>query len=385
MTESNGDNGQLQDVAAAVTQREIYEHTLRYFFRFVEEHLDDATVSEIMINGPREVYIERQGRVEKSPLSFPGHEALYASVKNLAQYVGRVLTPDVARFDARLPDGSRVHVTLPPCSRNGICIAIRKFSNVNFTVADLVSRDSISEEGAEFLRICVLMEKNMLVSGGTGSGKTSLLNALSGFIPSTDRILVLEDSSELRMQQEHVLYYEAVSGDKHGKGRVTIRDLFHSALRMRPTRVVIGEIRGGEALDLLQAMTSGHSGSMSTIHANTPKDALNRLETLALMGGLDLPLRAIRTQVASAIDVIVQISRFRDGSRRLVEIAEVLDLDPQGNYQTRPMYVFELEGRPTKSKVEGVMRWTGNLPTFAEELRALGYSDEVNLTRQLFD
>jgi len=363
---------------------DLYRHTLRYFFRYAGELLDDPSVSEVMINGPSVVYAERKGKVLKTDCRFPNQESLYAAVKNLAQYVGKTLTSEVARFDARLPDGSRVHVTLPPCSRNGICAAIRKFSDVNFTIADQVKLGSMTDEAAEFLRLCVLMEKNILVSGGTGSGKTCLLNALSGFIPREDRILVLEDSSELRLQQEHVLYYECVAGDKHGRGRVTIRDLFHSALRMRPTRVIVGEVRSGEALDMIQAMTSGHSGSMSTIHANTPTDALNRLETLALMGGLDLPLRAIRVQVASAIDVIVQISRFRDGSRRLLEIAEVLRLDDSGDYQTLPIFRFVMREKPTSTRVVGELEWTESRPTFADELEMLGFSGEVDRTARLF-
>ncbi len=368
----------------ALTHEELYRHTVRYFFRYVGAYLDDPEVSEIMINGHHCVYIERKGRLEKTDCQFPDKESLEASIKNLAQYVGRTLTATVARFDARLPDGSRVHVTLPPCSRNGVCVSIRKFSKVNFTISDLVQRNSMTEEAAEFLSLCILMEKNMLVSGGTGSGKTSLLNALSGLIPRTDRILVLEDSSELKLQQEHVLYYECVAGDKDGRGRVTIRDLFHSALRMRPTRVIVGEVRSGEALDMIQAMTSGHSGSMSTIHANTPSDALNRLETLALMGGLDLPLRAVRTQAASAIDIIVQISRFRDGSRRLVEIAEVLGLDDNGNFRTLPLFRFRMHEKPTATRVVGALEWTGNKPTFAEEVELLGFSDVIQKTAQLF-
>jgi pilus assembly protein CpaF len=363
---------------------DLYKFTLEYFFRYVGDYLTDPTVSEIMINGPNQIFIERGGKLQPSDHKFPDAESLHACVKNLSQYVGKTLTVDVARFDARLPDGSRVHVTLPPCSRNGVCISIRKFSKVNFTVADLVEKGSLTEEAAEFLKISVLMEKNILVSGGTGSGKTSFLNALSGLIPKNDRILVLEDSSELRLQQEHVLYYECVPGDREGRGRVTIRDLFHSALRMRPTRVIIGEIRAGEALDMIQAMTSGHSGSMSTIHANTPKDALNRLETLCLMGGLDLPLRAIRTQIASAIDLIVQISRFRDGSRRLLEIAEVLGLDQSGDYQTQSIYEFVMREKATRTKVVGDLVWTGRKPSFGHELALLGYTDEVDKTAPLF-
>lgn len=364
--------------------QDMYKHTLGYFFRFVAEYLDDPAVSEVMINGPDVVYIEKQGRLQRAERTFPDAESLHAAVKNLAQYVGRTLTPDVARFDARMPDGSRVHVTLPPCSRNGTCISIRKFSKVNFTIDDLVQRESMTPDAAAFLKLCVQMEKNMLVSGGTGSGKTSLLNALSGLIPPGDRILVLEDSTELKLQQEHVLYYECVPGDRRGRGKVTIRDLFHSALRMRPTRVVVGEVRSGEALDMIQAMTSGHSGSMSTIHANTPGDALNRLETLSMMGGLEMPLRAIRSQVASAIDIVVQISRFRDGTRRLVEITEVLGLDDAANYRIQPIYSFVMTEKPTGSRVQGALQWTNARPSFAVDIGLLGFAEEASRLQYLF-
>lgn len=363
---------------------QIYLHTLRYFLSPLIAYMDSPKVSEIMINGPNDVFVEIGGKLRKVEEKFSDPDALHGFVKNLAQYVGKTLTPDVSRFDARLPDGSRVHVTLPPFSRNGICVAIRKFSDVNFKVADLVASGSLSDEAAAFLRICVLLEKNLLVSGGTGSGKTSLLNALSGLLPPTDRILVLEDSSELRLQQEHVLYFECVSGDRHGRGRVTIRDMFHSAMRMRPTRVVVGEVRSGEALDMIQAMTSGHSGSMSTIHANTPADALSRLETLALMGGLDLDLRAIRVQVASAIDVVVQISRFRDGSRRLVDISEVEGLSETGTYKLASIYKFELEEKQANEKVLGGLRWTGSCPTFSDELALHNLQNECGPCAHVF-
>jgi len=337
-----------------------------------------------MVNGHDVVYIESKGKLHLAQDVFPNAEALDACVKNLAQFVGKTITSEVARFDARLPDGSRVHVTLPPCSRNGVCMAIRKFSKVNFTIQDLVKLNAITPKAGDFLRVCVLTEKNLIVSGGTGSGKTSLLNAMSGLMPKEDRILVLEDSSELKLQQEHVLYYECVPGDRQGRGKVTIRDLFHSALRMRPTRVVIGEIRSGEALDLIQAMTSGHSGSMSTVHANTPKDALNRLETLCMMGGLEMPLHAIRTQVASAIDVIVQISRFRDGSRRLVEISEVLGLDDSGAYHCAPIFAFKLDGHDEKGAIRGGLEWSGHKPTFAKDVLMHGFKDEIASIAELF-
>lgn len=371
----------LNDERPGDENARLYKHTLKFFFRFVSEHLDDPEVSEIMINGPKTIYYEKKGKLFKSSASFPDEDSLRACVINLSQFVGRTITEETTRFDARFPDGHRVHVMLPPCARNGICIAIRKFSPVNFKIADLVRMGSMSAQAAEYLALCVQLGKNIFISGGTGSGKTSMLNAMSGLIPADERILVLEDTNELQLQQEHVLYFESVAGDREGRGRVTIRDLFHSALRMRPSRIVIGEIRSGEALDLIQAMTTGHSGSMSTIHANNPVDALSRFETLCLMGGLDLPLRVIRSQVASALDVIVQINRFRSGARKMVEVAEVGGLDEaRGAHTLNPVFCYDHEANGG----QGRLSWTGRTSFYAEELRLQGMAPALNLTRELF-
>jgi len=354
--------------------------SVRFLLAPVVPFLDDASVSEIMINGHAEVRVERRGKITRTDAAFASEEQLLAAVRNIAQYVGKRITPETARFDARLPDGSRVHVVLPPASRQGVCVAIRKFQKSNMTLDALVSLGSLTEETREFVELCVLAEKNMIVAGGTGTGKTSLLNVLSSLIQPDHRIIVLEDTSELALRQEHVLYLEAKPPDRHGRGAATIRDLFHSSLRMRPDRIVVGECRGGEALDLIQAMTSGHGGSMTTLHANSPADALNRLETMALMSGIDMPLLALRSQVASAIEVVVQLGRFNDGSRRVLEVAEVLGLGPGGGYEIRSIYAFAFG-----DGVAGRLERTGQAPSFGGELRQKGYGDRIRLTRSLFD
>ena len=274
----------------------IFEATLDRYLEPVSSFRKDREVTEIMINGPNEVYVERRGLLEKTDARFHDPGTLVAMARNLAQYTGKRITETTSRFDSRLPDGSRVHVVMPRCSRKGLCIAIRKFSRGGHSLEGMVEGGSITAAAKEYLEIVVALELNIIVSGGTGTGKTSFLNALSIKIPPTERIIVIEDISELQLKQPHVLSLETVAPDRKQEGGVSIRDLFHSALRMRPDRIVIGECRGGEALDLIQAMTSGHGGSMSTLHANHPKDALNRLETMALMAGIEFPLAALRAQ-----------------------------------------------------------------------------------------
>jgi pilus assembly protein CpaF len=253
------------------------------------------------------------------------------------------------------------------------------------TLDALVSMGSLTEEAREFVELCVLMERNIVISGGTGTGKTSLLNVLSSLIQPDHRILVLEDSSELALRQDHVLYLEAKPPDRQGRGAVTIRDLFHSSLRMRPDRIVVGECRGGEAIDLIQAMTSGHGGSMTTLHANSPGDALNRLETMALMSGIEMPLVALRSQVVSAIDIVVQLGRFHDGSRRILDIAEVRGLDDSGRYDVRSIYQFAFTGKNPDGGVVGQLERTGQRPGFSAEISQKGYADRVRLTAALWD
>lgn len=361
-------------------REEIYRVTLRKFLEPVHHFLDDPAVSEVMINGTEEVYVERDGQVHKTDVAFQDEEFLKSAARNIAQYTNKRITKHTARFDSRLPDGSRVHVVMPKCSRKGLCISIRKFARQNFTLEGLIEGGSLTAQAKEFIEIVVKLEKNIIVSGGTGSGKTSFLNAISCKIPEAKRIIVIEDSSELQLQQPHVLSFETTQADKHGQGAISIRELFHSALRMRPDRIIIGECRGGEALDLIQAMTSGHGGSMSTLHANTAFDALNRLETMALMSGVDIPLKAIRSQIASAINVIVQLTREDTGKRVVTEISEVQKLDEEGNYKL--ITLFERRGQIDEVSKELV--WTGEKSSLGDFLKQSASAFKLNLTRELF-
>ncbi len=369
---------------ASSSDASLFAKSVRHFLSPVLAFLEDATISEILVNGHDDIYIERAGQLEHTAARFPSEESLRSAVTNIAQFVGRTLDDNTPRMDARLPDGSRVHVVLPPCSRRGIVVAIRKFSRSFFNLDILVEKQSLSRSAAAFLELCVRLRKNILVSGGTGTGKTSFLNALSCSIPEEERIIVIEDSSELQVQQPHTVPLEARLPDARGRGAVTIRDLFISSLRMRPDRIVIGEVRSGEALDLLQAMTSGHSGSMSTLHADHPIDSLRRLETMALMGSMDLPLHAVRAQVASAIDLIVQLSRFSDGSRKVSEISEALALDESGQYQIVDLYRFRQEGIDSAGKVEGDLVPAGNRPSFSEMAKAQGFHELIEASNDLW-
>jgi pilus assembly protein CpaF len=369
----------------AMESKEIYRETTRHFLGPVLPLLDDPSVTEILINGHDTIYFERDGKLNRSELAFPTPALLMAAARNIAEYTGRSIDDDNHSMDARLPDGSRVHVIVPPSARNGCCISIRKFKQSTFNLGSLVKTGSMSEEAKEFLGLSVLLHKNTVIAGGTGSGKTSLLNALSAEIPETERIVVIEDSSELQLNQPHTVYLEAQPARPDGTGRVTIRDLFVDSLRMRPDRIVVGEIRRGEALDLVQSMISGHSGALTTVHATTANDAAIRLETLSLMSDVALPVHVARTQVASAIQLVVQISRFMDGSRKIRAISECLGLDEKGNYKFQDLYRFEAKGLNADGKLLGEMLPTGIVPTFAEEVEQMGYQDRVKLTKKLFN
>ncbi|MGN0833647.1 MAG: CpaF family protein [Kiritimatiellia bacterium] len=343
---------------------------LTLFLQPVAEYLGDDTVSEILINGPACVYVERKGKLEEAPAKFVSEPALKAAAANIAKSVGRILDEMHPQLDARLPDGSRVHAVIPPLSRVGTVIAIRKFKKDTLTVDKMLAFGSMDEKLRRLVRALVLLHKNVIVSGATSSGKTSVLNALSSFIPGNERVLVIEDASELQLQQRHVVPFETRKADKNGQGEVTIRDLIRSALRLRPDRIVIGEIRGGEALDLLQALNTGHAGSMSTIHANSPLDALSRIETCALLSGIDIPLAALRAQVASAIGAVVHTARLADGSRKVVSVSEVLPLDG-GDYRVRELRRWKTESISPDGTVCGVFA-TGDAPSFAEDARIAG-------------
>jgi len=364
--------------------RDVYSTTTRHFLGPVIPLLDDESVSEIMINGHDAVYYEQGGKIQASEFKFPNEASLLAAARNIGEYVNREVGGLKHSMDARLPDGSRVHVIVPPSCHQGVCITIRKFSKATFDLARLVEWGSLSAEAAEFLEIAVLLHKNMIIAGGTGTGKTSMLNALSAAIPATERIVVIEDSSELQLRQPHTVYLEAQPPQPDGRGEVTIRDLFVDSLRMRPDRIVVGEVRRGEALDLIQSMISGHPGSLTTLHANTPRDAAIRLETLCLMSDVSLPVYVARAQVASAINLVVQIARMSDGTRRVTTISECLGLDEHNNYQFVDLYRFRAEGKNEQGKLRGRLEWTGDRPQFAQDLQTMGYMDRVRLTNGVF-
>lgn len=340
------------------------------FLAPVREFLSDDNVSEILINGASQIYVERSGKLELTQAKFASEAQLMAAAANIAKSVDRILDEKHPDLDARLPDGSRVHVTIPPISRCGTIVSIRKFKRDMLTLEKLEGYSSVPHDGVLLLNAIVKLRKNTIVSGGTSSGKTSVLNAISGLIPDTDRILVLEDASELQLQQRHCVYFETRKPDKNGEGEFSIRDLVISSLRMRPDRLVIGEIRGAEAFDLLQAMNTGHSGSMSTIHANSPIDALRRMETCALTSGVELPLRAVRMQVASAINCVVHTMRLPDGSRKIVEISEVLPLE-DGEYQMRQLMKWKTESMAPDGSVQGHFILC-EPPSFSNDAKVMG-------------
>jgi len=346
-------------------QRDQGSH-LVLFFEPIAAFLEDDDVSEVLINGPENIYVEKNGILQRTDSRFISEQGLKAAAVNVAKSVGRLLNEEHPRLDARLPDGSRVHAVLPPLARGGTVVAIRKFRKERLTMANLVDFGSISENGAALLDGIVKLRKNVIVSGPTSSGKTSVLNVLSGFISDDERILVIEDASELQLQQAHLVCFETRKPDAHGENEVTIRDLIHSALRLRPDRLVIGEIRGGESLDLLQALNTGHDGSMSTIHANSAVDCLVRIEVCALLSGIDIPLSALRAQVTSAIDVVVHTARLGDGSRKVISVSEVLPLEG-GEYQVKDMLKYEVEGVEEDGKIRGAHVATGYKPSFFKE------------------
>ncbi len=338
----------------------------------IQPLLDDPDISEVMVNGPNRVYVERKGKLTKTNVVFDDNDHVMRIIDRIILPLGRRVDPDNPTVDARLPDGSRVNAVIPPVAIDGASITIRKFGKGKLTIEQLVGFKSMTSQCAEFLRACVIGRLNVVVSGGTGSGKTTLLNCLSGFIPEDERIVTIEDAAELRLHQEHVVRLETKPPNVDGRGSVTTRDLVKNSLRMRPERIIVGECRGGEALDMLQAMNTGHDGSLTTLHANTPRDALSRLETMCLMSGMDLPLRVIREQVASAIDLIIQQSRLRDGSRKVTYVTEVAGMEGDKIIMT-DIFKFEQTGVSPEGKVVGEMKPTGIRPMFSPRLEAAGF------------
>jgi pilus assembly protein CpaF len=336
----------------------------------IQPLLNDDTINEIMVNGPYKVYIERNGKIEKTNITFRDSEHLMRIIDRILAPLGRRVDESCPYMDARLPDGSRVNVIIPPLSLVGPVLTIRKFAKIPFTVEKLIEIGSITPEAVEFLKACIIARLNIVISGGTGSGKTTLLNVLSGFIPNDERIITIENAAELQLRQEHVVTLETRPPNIEGKGEVTMRDLVINALRMRPDRIIVGEVRGGEALDMLQAMNTGHDGSLTTLHANSPRDALSRLETMVLMAGIEIPIKAIRQQIASALDLIVHMERLRDGSRKVVQITEVQGMEGD-TIVLQDIFVFEQTGIED-GKIVGRLRPTGIRPKFMEKIEAAG-------------
>ena len=340
--------------------------------------LEDDTITEIMVNGPKNVYIERKGRLHRVPITFENNDHVMRVIDRIVAPLGRRIDESSPYVDARLPDGSRVNAVIPPISLVGPTLTIRKFSKNPITVEQLIQFGSVSNEVIQFLKACVEARLNVLISGGTGSGKTTLLNVMSSFIPDDERIITIENAAELQLRQEHVVTLESRPPNIEGRGEITIRDLVINSLRMRPERIIVGECRGGETLDMLQAMNTGHDGSMTTAHANTPRDALSRVETMCLMAGMDLPVRAIREQVSSAIDVICQQERMRDGTRKVTYVSEVSGME--GDIITMTdIFTFEQTGVDA-GKVVGRLRATGMRPKFMDKIEEAG----INLPPSIF-
>jgi len=338
----------------------------------IQPLLDDPDVSEVMVNGPNKVFIEKGGRLTKSGVTFDDDDHVMRIIDRIILPLGRRVDADSPTVDARLPDGSRVNAVIRPVSIDGPCITIRKFKKDKLKVEDLIKYGSLTANMGEFLRACVHAHLNIVVSGGTGSGKTTLLNVLSSFIPEHDRIVTIEDAAELQLQQDHVLRLETKVANTDGRGAVTIRDLVKNSLRMRPDRIVVGECRGGETLDMLQAMNTGHDGSLTTLHANSPRDALSRMETMVLMAGMDLPLKVVRQQISAAIDLIIQQTRLKDGSRKVTSITEVAGMEGETVVLT-DVFKFEQTGLGQEGKILGDLKATGIRPIFGPRLEAAGF------------
>ena len=364
--------GRLPDGIDAVRlEDDVFNEAMR--LGPLEDLLADDSVSEIMVNGPTKVYIERGGKLSLSDCQFTDDASVLSVIERIVSPLGRRIDESQPYVDARLADGSRVNAIIPPLALSGPTITIRKFAKNALTPEDFIRFGTWTHNAAEFMRLCVILRKNIIVAGGTGSGKTTLLNLLSGFIPHSERIITVEDAAELRLQQPHVVRLEARPPNIEGKGAVTIRDLVKNCLRMRPDRIIVGECRGGEALDMLQAMNTGHDGSLTTVHANSPRDVMSRLETMVMMSGMELPSKAIREQVASAVDIVIHESRLSDGSRKVVAITEVTGLEGS-QIVMQDLFTFVQTGVDEHGKVAGVFKPTGAIPTWLDTLKGRGIS-----------
>jgi pilus assembly protein CpaF len=367
-----------KNISKGQLSRDVYDEAIG--LGPLEPFLADPDVTEVMVNGPDMIYCEKKGKLHLSESQFLDEQQLIGTIERIVAPIGRRIDESQPMVDARLKDGSRVNAIIPPLSLKGPCLTIRKFSKNPYQVVDLIKFGSMTAAMAEFFRVCVLLRKNILISGGTGSGKTTLLNVLSSYLPPTDRIVTIEDAAELRLNQHHVITLEARPPNIEGRGAVTIRDLVRNALRMRPDRIVVGECRGGETLDMLQAMNTGHDGSLTTVHANSPRDALSRVETLVLMAGMDLPMRAIREQVSSAINVIIHQDRFSDGTRKISSVTEIVGME-NDIITMQELFKFEQTGLGPQAQVLGYFTATGGIPTFMEDIRVRGLS----LDPRIFD
>ena len=359
--------------------KEIYDEAIG--LGPLEDLLEDPEITEIMVNRNDQIYVEKQGKLIMTDRVFMDDSSVLAIIERIVAPIGRRIDESQPYVDARLKDGSRVNAIIPPLALGGPCLTIRKFSKDPLTIEDLIRFGTIAPKMADFLRLCLLLRKNIIVAGGTGSGKTTFLNVVSSFLPDTDRIVTIEDSAELRLTQSHVVRLESRPPNIEGRGAVTIRDLMRNALRMRPDRLVIGECRGGETLDMLQAMNTGHDGSMTTVHANTPRDVISRLETMTLMSGVELPLRAIREQIGSAIHIIIQTARLSDGTRKVTNITEISGLEGE-RLTMQDIFIFTQTGIDQNGKVQGHMTATGSVPTFMEEFKIRGLSLDMNMFNQ---
>lgn len=364
-----------------IQRKKIKEELLDEIIGFgpITPFLKDSSVTEIMVNGPSKIYVERHGKLQITDSKFKNDDHVMHVIKKIVSPLGRRIDESSPMVDARLPNGSRVNAIIPPLSIDGPSITIRKFSDDPFTVDDLINFGTMTSKMAEFLKYCVQGRLNVVVSGGTGSGKTTTLNVLSSFIPNEERIITIEDAAELQLSQEHVVRLETRPANLEGKGEITIRDLVKNSLRMRPDRIVVGEVRSGEALDMLQAMNTGHDGSLTTGHANSPRDMLSRLETMVLMSGMNLPVRAIRDQIASAIDLIIQQSRLMDGSRKITHITEVQGMEGDVII-LQDIFRYEQRGLDNKGKVKGEFLFTGVMPKFLQKLKEKG----INIPPEIF-